>query len=103
MRTHVLACADGIANGDSANLARLRPAAASRIEFQTLQRPQFVETVRDIVGLYMNPPDKVIVLCVDLKKSGAGAEVTQRCVRRKLHQCATTGENPACLAAAAEL
>ncbi len=27
--------------------------------------PFFVEKVRDIVGLYLNPPDKAVVLCVD--------------------------------------
>jgi hypothetical protein len=26
---------------------------------------QFVEKVRDIVGLYLNPPDRAMVLCVD--------------------------------------
>ena len=29
--------------------------------------PLFVEKVRDIVGLYLNPPDKALVLCVDEK------------------------------------
>jgi transposase len=29
--------------------------------------PQFIEKVRDIVGLYLDPPDKAIVLCVDEK------------------------------------
>jgi transposase len=29
--------------------------------------PQFNEKVRDIVGLYMNPPDKAMVICVDEK------------------------------------
>ena len=29
--------------------------------------PQFVEKVRDIVGLYLNPPDRALVLCVDEK------------------------------------
>jgi transposase len=29
--------------------------------------PFFVEKVRDIVGLYLNPPDRAIVLCVDEK------------------------------------
>jgi hypothetical protein len=27
--------------------------------------PLFFEQVRDIVGLYLNPPDKALVLCVD--------------------------------------
>jgi transposase len=39
-----------------------------RVEnFKFSQDPQFVEKVRDIVGLYMNPPDRAIVLCVDEK------------------------------------
>ena len=29
--------------------------------------PQFIEKVRDIVGLYLNPPEKALVLCVDEK------------------------------------
>jgi transposase len=29
--------------------------------------PQLVEKVRDIVGLYLNPPDNALVLCVDEK------------------------------------
>ena len=29
--------------------------------------PQFIDKVRDIVGLYLNPPDAAIVLCVDEK------------------------------------
>jgi hypothetical protein len=29
--------------------------------------PLFIEKVRDIVGLYLNPPDKAMVLCVDEK------------------------------------
>ena len=39
-----------------------------RVEgFKFSKDPQFVEKVRDIVGLYMNPPDRAIVLCVDEK------------------------------------
>jgi len=29
--------------------------------------PQFIEKVRDVVGLYLNPPEKALVLCVDEK------------------------------------
>jgi len=39
-----------------------------RVEnFKFSKDPQFVEKVRDIVGLYMNPPDHPIVLCADEK------------------------------------
>jgi transposase len=35
--------------------------------FQLSTDPDFVEKVRDVVGLYMNPPDNALVLCVDEK------------------------------------
>ena len=39
-----------------------------RVEnFKFSKDPQFVEKVRDIVGLYLNLPDRAIVLCVDEK------------------------------------
>ena len=35
--------------------------------FKLSNDPLFVEKVRDIVGLYMTPPDRALVLCVDEK------------------------------------
>ncbi len=35
--------------------------------FKLSPDPQFIEKVRDIVGLYLNPPDAAMVLCVDEK------------------------------------
>lgn len=35
--------------------------------FKLSEDPEFVSKVRDVVGLYMNPPDKALVLCVDEK------------------------------------
>ena len=35
--------------------------------FRLSNDPFFVEKVRDIAGLYLNPPDKAVVLCVDEK------------------------------------
>lgn len=35
--------------------------------FKLSPDPQFVDKVRDIVGLYVNPPDAAVVLCVDEK------------------------------------
>ena len=29
--------------------------------------PQFIEKVRDLVGLYLDPPERAVVLCVDEK------------------------------------
>ncbi len=42
-----------------------------RVEnFKFSKDPKFVEKVRDMVGLYLNPPDRAIVLCVDEKSQG---------------------------------
>jgi transposase len=35
--------------------------------FKLSRDPQFNEKVRDVVGLYMNPPDKAVVICMDEK------------------------------------
>jgi transposase len=35
--------------------------------FKLSKDPLFIEKVRDIVGLYLSPPDKALVLCVDEK------------------------------------
>ena len=35
--------------------------------FKLSTDPFFTEKVRDIVGLYLNPPDHAVVLCVDEK------------------------------------
>jgi len=39
--------------------------------------PFFVEKVRDIVGLYLNPPDNAVVLCVDEKSQVQALDRTQ--------------------------
>jgi putative transposase len=45
--------------------------------FQLSSDPFFVEKVRDVVGLYLNPPDKAVVLCVDEKSQIQALERTQ--------------------------
>jgi hypothetical protein len=36
-------------------------------DFKLSPDPQFIDKVRDIAGLYLNPPDVAVVLCVDEK------------------------------------
>ena len=45
--------------------AGLKPHLVRR--FKISNDPQFEEKVTDVVGLYMNPPDRALVLCVDEK------------------------------------
>jgi hypothetical protein len=54
---------------------RLQPHRVENFKFS--KDPQFVEKVRDIVGLYMNPPDRAIVLCVDEKSQVQALNRTQ--------------------------
>ena len=45
--------------------------------FKLSTDPFFVEKVHDIVGLYLNPPDHAMVLCVDEKSQTQALERTQ--------------------------
>jgi putative transposase len=45
--------------------------------FKLSSDPSFVEKVRDIVGLYLNPPDHAVVLCVDEKSQIQALERSQ--------------------------
>jgi transposase len=45
--------------------------------FKLSPDPQLIEKVRDIVGLYMNPPEHALVLCVDEKSQIQALDRTQ--------------------------
>ncbi len=45
--------------------------------FKLSRDPEFVAKLRDIVGLYLNPPDKALVLCVDEKSQIQALDRTQ--------------------------
>lgn len=45
--------------------------------FKLSTDPLFIEKMRDITGLYMNPPDKALVLCVDEKSQIQALDRTQ--------------------------
>ena len=45
--------------------------------FKLSTDPLFVEKVRDVVGLYMSPPDNALVLCVDEKSQVQALDRTQ--------------------------
>src|SRR5437867_2418987 len=45
--------------------------------FKLSKDPLFIEKVRDLVGLYLNPPDKALVLCADEKSQVQALDRTQ--------------------------
>jgi transposase len=45
--------------------------------FKLSRDPDFVRKLRDVVGLYLNPPDRALVLCVDEKSQIQALDRTQ--------------------------
>jgi len=66
--TRSLAEATGLSQSSISRIWRAFSLQPHRSESFKLSRdPLFIEKVRDIVGLYLNPPDRALVLCVDEK------------------------------------
>ena len=71
--SRTLAKAQGVSDGTIRKIwrqHRLQPHRVGRFKLST--DPHFVEKLRDVVGLYLNPPAKAVVFCVD-EKSGIQA------------------------------
>ena len=43
--------------------------------------PLFIDKVRDVVGLYLDPPERAVVLCVDEKSQIQALDAPRRCCR----------------------
>ena len=57
--------------------------------FKLSNDPHFEEKLIDVVGLYLNPPDKAIVLCVDEKSQIQALDRTQPGLPMKKGRCGT--------------
>lgn len=57
--------------------------------FKLSRDKHFVEKLRDVVGLYLNPPDKSLVLCVDEKSQIQALDRTQPGLPLKKGRCGT--------------
>jgi transposase len=57
--------------------------------FKLSRDPKFVEKLTDVVGLYLNPPEKVLVLCVDEKSQIQALDRTQPGLPMKKGRCGT--------------
>lgn len=68
--TRSLAARLGMSQTAISRIWRAFALAPHRCEtFKLSTDPHFIDKVRDIVGLYLNPPDRALVLCVDEKPS----------------------------------
>ncbi len=65
----------------------LQPHRAETFKLST--DPRFKEKMTDVVGLYLNPPDKAIVLCVDEKSQIQALDRTQPGLPMKRGRCGT--------------
>ena len=71
--TRTMARAQGVSEKTIRNIWHqhgLQPHRVTR--FKLSKDPHFVDKLRDVIGLYLNPPDKAVVFCVD-EKSGIQA------------------------------
>jgi transposase len=57
--------------------------------FKLSKDKHFVEKLTDVVGLYLNPPDKALVLCVDEKSQIQALDRTQPGLPMKKGRCGT--------------
>ena len=76
--TRAMAAKTGLSQSTVSRIWRafaLQPHRATT--FKLSKDPLFIEKVRDIVGLYLAPPDKALVLCVDEKTQIQALDRTQ--------------------------
>lgn len=76
--TRTMARGHGVSAATVQRIWRAHGLQPHRVETFKLSRdPDFVRKLRDVVGLYLNPPDKALVLCVDEKSQIQALDRTQ--------------------------
>lgn len=76
--TRSLARAQGVSAATVQRIWQAHGLQPHRTEtFKLSTDPDFVRKLRDVVGLYLNPPDKALVLCVDEKSQIQALDRTQ--------------------------
>ncbi len=86
----LMAASQGMSKSTVSNLWRSHNIKPHRTKTFKLSRdPKFVEKLTDVVGLYLNPPDQAIVLCVDEKSQIQALNRTQPGLPLKKGRCGT--------------
>jgi len=76
--TRALAADTGISKSTVQRYLQAFNLKPHRVEtFKLSTDPLFIEKLRDVVGLYLNPPENALVLCVDEKSQCQALERTQ--------------------------
>lgn len=88
--TRTMAAAQGISEKTVRRIWKMHNLKPHLIRtFKVSRDKKFVEKLHDIVGLYMNPPDKALVLCVDEKSQIQALDRTQPGLPMKKGRCGT--------------
>lgn len=85
-----MAAAQGISKSTVNKIWRSHNIKPHRTQTFKLSRdPRFLEKLTDVVGLYLNPPDKAMVLCIDEKSQIQALQRTQPGLPWKKGRCGT--------------
>ena len=88
--TRVMAKAQGVSNATIHRIWNAHGLQPHRVKTFKLSRDQnFVQKLTDVVGLYLEPPDKALVLCVDEKTQVQALDRTQPGLPMKKGRCGT--------------
>ena len=80
----------GVSKSTVSNIWRAHNLKPHRVKTFKLSRDaRFLEKLTDVVGLYLNPPDKAVVLCVDEKSQIQALDRTQPGLPMKKGRCGT--------------
>jgi transposase len=86
----LMAATQGLSKSTVSNIWRSHNIKPHRSQTFKLSRdPKFLEKLTDVVGLYLNPPDKAVVLCVDEKTQIQALDRTQPGLPMKKGRCGT--------------
>src|ERR1700728_2204117 len=86
----LMAANQGMSKSTVSNLWRSHNIKPHRTKTFKLSRdPKFLQKLTDVVGLYLNPPDQAIVLCVDEKSQIQALTRTQPGLPLKKGRCGT--------------
>ncbi len=88
--TRTMAIKQGVSHASVARIWDAHGLQPHRIEtFKLSKDKRFVEKLTDVVGVYLNPPDKALVLCVDEKSQVQALDRTQPGLPMKKGRCGT--------------
>ena len=88
--TRTMAKATGVSNATISRIWDAHGLQPHRVEgFKLSKDKRFVEKLTDVVGVYLNPPDKAVVLCVDEKSQVQALDRTQPGLPMKKGRCGT--------------